>query len=306
MRYNIIGWYGQNNCGDEAFKLAFPQILKTDNIQFSEFEDPNCINILGGGDVIKPYYLDRIKGPFYIIGAGLGYESEIILLRNKQVIKAFFRNKKDVLLAKIAGINAEYTPDIVFSLPKPKKIGSFKKVVVVTLNGAIEPHPEMDSAERAYSEYLKWEIAKCLVFLKDDYDIVFLPFSEARFNYDLNIHRDVYGRMATTKQLKSLPQPLSPNDTINVIANADLVITMKFHGVIFSTLAGTPFVNIGLSRKSHLFCKEHGLERLSVDPYSLTYDRFVDAIRCAEKYSSELLLAIAEEKRNILLGTKFI
>lgn len=306
MKYNIIGWYSRGNCGDEAFKLAFPKILGTDDIKFSEFYDPECINILGGGDIIKPYYLDRINGPFYIIGAGLGYESEIILLRNKQVIKAFFRNKKDVLLAKIAGIPADYIPDIVFALPKPKKVGSFKKVAIVTLNGAIDPNPDMDSAERAYSEYLKWEIAKCLTYIKDDYDITFLPFSEERFNYDLNIHRSVYGKMSTTKVLNSLLQPLPPNDTINMMANADLVITMKFHGVIFSVLAGTPFVNIGLSRKSHLFCKEQGLSQLSIEPYSLAYDRFVMTIKHAEATSSEELLAIAEEKRNILLGTKFI
>jgi polysaccharide pyruvyl transferase WcaK-like protein len=305
MKYNIIGWYSRANCGDEAFKLAFPKLLGTNDIKFSEYEDPDCINILGGGDVIKPFYLDRIKGPFYIIGTGLGYESELQLLRGKQVLKAFFRNKRDAFLARMYNIDAEYAPDIVFALNHVEKKLAAKKHATVILNGAILPSlATTDHATIAYAEYLKWTLSKALDDLAQYYELSFIPFSNDRFNRDAAIHYDIYGRMKATAS--ALHKPPSPEETMRIIANSDLVVTMKFHGVVFSVLNGTPFVNIGLSRKSHQFCVEERLEKLSIDPYSFTYQKFMDAVKAAESTDSALLLAIAEEKRNILLGSKFI
>ena len=299
MSINIIGWYGRNNCGDEAFKIAFPFLLKTNDLKFSESEDLNCINILGGGDVIKPFYLNKINSPFYIIGAGLGYESEINLLKEKKVIKAFFRNRKDVELARGIGINAEYIPDIVFALPPPNKQKN-KKSLGVVLNGAIIPgFNTRNPANVAYTEYFKWTIAECLDELSKYYDINFIPFSEDKHNRDVTMHYDVYGKMKLNNA-NLIDKPLSPIETIQCIANFDLFVTMKFHGAIFSTIAGTPFINIGLSRKIQQFCIEESIDGLSIDPYSLTYEKFMGVVKVAEAVDSKNLTDIANEKRSIL------
>lgn len=304
MKYNIIGWYGRQNCGDEAFKLAFPILLRDEELKFSESEDQTRLNILGGGDVIKPYYLDKLKGPFYIIGTGLGYESEVALLRGKDVKKAFFRNRQDAFLARVAGVPAEYIPDIVFALKPYEKSLPEKKKAIVVLNGAIIPrNSHTDNAEIAYAEYFMWSLARSLKELSQWYDIEFLPFSDDRNNNDNITHLNVVSRAGL--ESKIYEKPCSPEETMQKIANAHLVVTMKFHGVIFSVLNGTPFINVGFSRKCHQFCKEEGLEKLSIAPYSYTHDKFMEAVKVAESTDSALLLAMAEEKRNILLSTKF-
>lgn len=295
---HFIGWYGKNNCGDEAFKDAFRAIFPGDHT-FGDSEVPGATNVLGGGDVIKPYYLDKIKGPFHIIGAGLGYESEIELLKSKPVQKVYLRNLKDVALAREHGLDAHYTPDIVFSLQPLYKDLPEQKTALVILNDAINPRPGMSSGDMAYAQYFKWEMAKSLNELSKYYHLVFLPFSKNRFNMDSKIHAEVLALMGET-EASVIEEPLRPMDALNLIADAHLVITMKFHGCIFSTIAGTPFVNVGLSRKTDLYCKEQHLSGCSIAPYTFTYDRFMEAIKVAESTHSDALFAIAEDKRKIL------
>src|SRR5262245_1457685 len=124
MHYRVLGWYGRGNCGDDAFVHAFRKLLAGCNLSFQRpaagpihQRDAECL-ILGGGDVVKTYYLDCVplQLPLAVIGCGLGYESEIELLRERRIQYAVFRNRSDVAIAANAGIPAAYAPDICFSL----------------------------------------------------------------------------------------------------------------------------------------------------------------------------------------------
>src|ERR1700750_486926 len=63
----ILGWYNQRNVGDEAFKDVFraaahevdPAVTVSFHTQRLPSPTPEKI-ILGGGDVIRPYYLHKI------------------------------------------------------------------------------------------------------------------------------------------------------------------------------------------------------------------------------------------------------
>src|SRR3712207_4761835 len=102
----ILGWYDKGNIGDEAFKDAFAEAIR--DVDPGRGEPAFHVNeapagpklILGGGDVIRPYYLDLIAPEQRIvpIGVGLGFESEIELLRGRDVPFALFRNRRDVEL----------------------------------------------------------------------------------------------------------------------------------------------------------------------------------------------------------------
>ncbi|NIQ15589.1 MAG: hypothetical protein GTO02_14685, partial [Candidatus Dadabacteria bacterium] len=50
---HVLGWYGHDNVGDEAYKLAFPKLFKNNKFVFGEIikGKPEKI-ILGGGDVL--------------------------------------------------------------------------------------------------------------------------------------------------------------------------------------------------------------------------------------------------------------
>lgn len=308
---NILGWYGKSNCGDEAFKIAFRKLFPRAVLDFTcETTSGSNEYVLGGGDVIKPFYLDVLKDKtFSILGAGLGYESEVELLKGKNLKHVFLRNHSDVALAQAAGIKqAAYCPDLVFALDAPQRtvtVGPKKRAIVI-LSDAINPSAgNKDAAKLANAEYFKWELANALSELSQWYDFTFVPFSGHQYDNDHRCALDIAARMSPLSNESSiLAEAVSPRAAMGLIACADLVITMKYHGVIFSTVGGVPFVNIGVSRKTQEFCREAGIGRLSVPEYAFTKDRFFEAVKAAETPLLDVrLMGIAKEKQRTLMDT---
>jgi polysaccharide pyruvyl transferase WcaK-like protein len=224
----------------------------------------------------------------YAPGVGLGYESESELLRGRRLPLALFRNREDVEIAKTAGINAVYCPALTFALPAaehpqkpcdhaPKRLG-------ITLSDEISPTWEnVSPREYACFEYFKWEFAAILDELARHYLIEFIPLSVLDSIDDRTVHQDVYRRMRMRSSAILHNEELSVQQARDLIASFDLIVTMKYHGVLFSVQAGIPFINIAVSRKSRLFCHENGLDRLTIPEYSLQRDRFLDVVRFAER-----------------------
>lgn len=317
MKNHVVGWYGKANCGDDAFKEAFRALYHGQEFRFDGGDEvietaASTRVILGGGDVIKAFYLDRIPvdKPFSVIGCGLGYPSEIELLAGRKVDLALLRNRADADLAMQHGINAVYAPDICFALEpraprvvpestKPKRIG-------VILSGHGEPgidQPEIKEA--AYFEYLKWELARFLDEICQYYEIHWISFSADIDHFDDSAHYSTRKKMSRRPNQHFWPyQPDQPLRQIETLAAMDAVLTMKFHGAIFATLQGIPFVSIGQTRKLLQYCEESGLGDLCVRPYAFTYDSAMAAIKNAERPETRGLLArIATENRNLLKQT---
>jgi polysaccharide pyruvyl transferase WcaK-like protein len=62
----------------------------------------------------------------------------------------------------------------------------------------------------------------------------------------------------------------------------DLVVSMKFHGIMFAVNQGVPFINIAETRKTQRFCAENALTQLSIPRYSLEKERFLEVVKIAE------------------------
>jgi polysaccharide pyruvyl transferase WcaK-like protein len=69
---------------------------------------------------------------------------------------------------------------------------------------------------------------------------------------------------------------------LGVVSHFDLVISMKFHGIMFAVNQGVPFINIAETRKTQRFCLENNLAHLSIPRYSLEKERFLEVVKIAE------------------------
>lgn len=294
----ILGWYNQQNVGDEAFKDVFrsaiggadPCAVVSFHTPFNPLKSPPPDKvILGGGDVIRPFYLQKIPPEVNVfpIGVGLGYESEIELLEKARVPFALFRNIDDVELARSKGISAEYAPDLTYFLNEPDPLPMTMregKTLGVLLSDEISPTSERREASReyAYYEYFKWELASILNFLSEYYNIVFVAFSTLASIHDHKVGLDIYRRMNARDRVSFITQPLSLAQALWVIRQFDLVISMKFHGIMFAVNQGVPFINIAETRKTQRFCAENKLVALSIPRYSLEKERFLEVVKIAE------------------------
>jgi polysaccharide pyruvyl transferase WcaK-like protein len=302
MKINIIGWYDKNNCGDESFKYVFNDIFKNNEIFYTTQEIiPDCDHyILGGGDVVKNFYLKSIPNDkkLMCLGVGLGYEDESLLLKEKNISKVYTRNKEDVEIFKSIDIESKYTPDVVFYLEKPneikEKLESDLPKIGILLTDNVNPNVvNRNSKEFNYNEFFKWELAESLETLSKNYKIYFIALSEHYYSYDEKMNLDIQTRMENGHKTTLLKETKCPLRTMDLIQQMDIIITMKYHGIIFSTICNIPFINIGLSRKTNKFCEESNLTELSFTPNTFNKNDLLKKIKYIEDNTDEIKIKLS-------------
>lgn len=139
--YLVYGYYSMFNAGDDAFKLVFNNYFKNINKNkkyIVNYLNPSSINsyfnsiydeiIIGGGDIINPYFLNNIINfnnnnniKITAISVGIPYLDNIHYLNNFN--KIYLRNNKDyndIINNKYKYVlninNIYYTSDICFGL----------------------------------------------------------------------------------------------------------------------------------------------------------------------------------------------
>lgn len=294
---NIMGWYSKDNIGDDAFKDCFRTIFHENSLNKLNFHtmrpDVSRPIILGGGDVVKEFYIHKLsEAPAVVLcGVGLGYESEVNLLKSLNIPLAIVRNKADADILIREGINAIYSPDITYILPDvaiPEDRPPGKKRLGVLLSEEINPtYERRASSEYMYYEYYKWEFASSIDELSEYYDIEFVPFSCLNSIDDRRIAGDIFRRCRNRESITLVDKLPSVEAARTKIATYDLLVTMKFHGIMFAVQSGVPFINIAETRKTQLFCSENGLSHLTVQKFSFDKTRFLEFVKTAELASTK-------------------
>jgi polysaccharide pyruvyl transferase WcaK-like protein len=286
MKITIVGWYGKKNVGDDAFKDVFEQMLKGHELTFVAPPDrcpPSDLTILGGGAVTSPFYLEIVPRdrPLYAVGVDMAYESEIELIARMPFRAIYNRNVTDLpVMRSRLPFTAESIPDLAFYLkPSGKKIlKTYKKHkdrktigVFATdyVNPAIDRSPEK-FAKRAYSfhQNLARELDRLYGM---GYEILLVPCSTGGYGDDRRVNLDIRAYMKYEPTI--VMDALSPQATIDLIADLDCTICMRFHSHIFSMIAGTPFVSIDFTRKVKLLLEEN--DRLNLRSAWFKDDVFV-------------------------------
>ncbi|KAA2211410.1 polysaccharide pyruvyl transferase family protein [Teichococcus oryzae] len=315
-RIKFVGWYGRGNCGDEAFRDVHRLLFPGHDIEWvtdleadSAAEDDGSVHVLGGGDVFLPYYLRSIPAnrKFFVYGVGLGSDEQraAVVEQRDRLLGVWLRNQEDVDALRAEGIDAHFTPDIVFNLApeiarripaQAARLGKIRKSValIVSNTATQDSYRTGNLSEFFYAQYMRLNLAKLFSELAKYYDVYGIPFSSDRNDFDLGYLYDVVTNVSRQESVRILDEPMEPLEVGAVLANMDLVVSMKFHGLVFAAAAGVPFVNIGLTRKTKLICTQLGLEDLSVTPYSLTVESALAAIKVAEDEAVQRRLAAAQ------------
>jgi polysaccharide pyruvyl transferase WcaK-like protein len=247
--------------------------------------------ILGGGDVVAPFFLDWIPDTvkFAMVGVGLKYEQasiQALKAKGGALDFAWYRNQIDVELCRAADMKCEYIPDIVFamrhyhaSVPdhilKMVRPENGKPTALVCLADHFNSRVSINHpSSTAYLEYFKWELARSLDELADYCNIVFYPLSVYANHQDARFHYDVARRMKNRKYVREIREDLHPGVGISLMREVEHVISMKLHGNIYGLLTERACVNIGVGRKQTKLYEEANLHDVSVEPYGFTRDAF--------------------------------
>jgi polysaccharide pyruvyl transferase CsaB len=140
-----------------------------------------------------------------------------------------------------------------------------------------------------------------------DAELTFVPFWGER---DTKVHHEVAAKMRTTS-VKVLEQSPSPNDVNALIADADFVIGMRLHSLIYAVSNARPFFAIDYSKKVGDFLNEvlgESAASVSASPADLDADAVIARLDKLEQqspfgdaYRSSVERLRQKERRNIEL-----
>lgn len=296
----VIGYFDHGNLGDEQYKETFRFIFRNflpkgfeENVKFLDcdsileytFGDSDLI-ILGGGDILNNYFLEKINKKFkgkpnkiLAISVGVPYISTVISTSLLQVIDFIFvRSKQDLgLLEEHFGVNkVRYLPDISWylqSFPEVhfldpcldtntfkilghlSNIKKYKKIICFSVsrnihgNGVVT-NQNYDTLVKSLTNFIKY-------FLTFGYYIVLLPFNT-------NESGDHENDIITQKDILNLISKEVPNQIANIL-NIDfaldpkvvlqlydffyMTVPMRYHSALFSIYKKVPMLPLFTTRK---------------------------------------------------------
>ena len=294
MNIKVIGYYEHNNLGDDQYLISFKNLLNKlrlfYNIEFidcdkiiDKYFNDNDIIILGGGDVLNNYFIDKIIQKFnnkpnkiIAISVGIPY-TDILKTKKLQIFDhIFIRTKQDIeLISNYYDINSiTYIPDISCNLEykennyfhELKEIKKHKKIVGFALSRHI------------YNINYKDEYKNCLLsickfinfLINNKYHIVFIPFNtniNSNSENDILIYNDIiellqlnYYNYQHKKIIDVVQNPvkyditfininMNYNNIYNIFKLLDICIPMRYHACLFSIHNKVPFLPIFSTRK---------------------------------------------------------
>jgi len=309
----ILGYYGHNNAGDEAFKAAFSGTLGDVPHQFVTSlpqGGSTPVTLFGGGAILNEYFTKYLSSArsIYAVGCSFPYGDKDIHILDPlrdRLRCLLLRSRRDVAVARAAGYDATFTPDLVFSakpvtdpgegmtidqlvslavLP-PQGFSPDRRKLFVFLSGDYWLDYLTGNRKRFEEiELLKERLAKALDAMSARYDIVMPSMSVWYSARDYIFAGDVLKRMRRRERVCLIERYVDAPDLISVLARTDgIVLSMKYHGLVFGLLSGRFAVNVGTTRKTLDLMEDFGTPGLTFDSRKQTSDMLIETLSRAEE-----------------------
>lgn len=236
----VFGWYGQQNIGDEAFCDSFHSLFPEYHFTFVS-RIPKSLKgfdamMVGGGSFLDQSIpgWERVNVPLAFVGVGLSNihpdnqpaldRARIVVARNKSAYR--------------------HVPDLVFAQPAPERQKPDR--ICVLLNNHFSPSPGAPEWKIPAWDWFCVEFAQTCDRLIDQYQcpVWFVPMCTAPGIDDRRAAAYVVDRMRRKNQAVHVQQPMSRDQVAEQIASSHLVLSQRFHGLVFSILSGVPFIAI--------------------------------------------------------------
>jgi len=273
----IIGYYDHKNLGDEQYKITFTEILcyyfnyvnkpifiDCDKLEQYAFRHTDLI-LLGGGDILNRYFLDKVKkvfeyrsNPIIAVSVGIPYTNllldsnyldfiDVLFVRTLQDVKIFQTYRK-----------VHYIPDVSYMLsvqcePTQKFVGLKdinKKIVAISLSR----HMYNPRYPEEYRHCLSGLVKLICVLIQRGYAVVMVPFNTNKKSPnedDQLIQKHVVQNIPEHFRpfLIDIQYTYTPEEILELYQYVYFSIPMRFHAVLFSIYKNVPMIPMYTTRK---------------------------------------------------------
>jgi polysaccharide pyruvyl transferase WcaK-like protein len=275
INIKVIGYYYHRNLGDDQYQTTFNTLFSNytfiNNVDFIDCDklidtliEEDDVIVLGGGDILNDYFIDKIIAKFYnkpnkIIGVSVGLPYTDILINTTKlsiIDHIFIRSYQDLpLFSKYFDPHRiHFIPDLAYLLLQTKKTKHHKKTkqiaISLTQNIYDAKNPEQ------YTSFVKSFVYFCRYLLTKHFSLTFVSFNTNHENKNENdnlIHQDILDNLSliTTDVLMAKTRLITgePQEIFDMWSSFDYAICMKFHACIFSVYNNTPFLPVYTTRK---------------------------------------------------------
>ncbi len=354
----ISGYYGFDNCGDEAILSVIinelsqyiPRtkliILSRNPLKTKKTYQVNAINrlnylliiakmvktgifISGGGGLLQDisgkgfsiwYYLSLLflarifDIPCVIYAQGIGPVKRTV---NRKIVSWIFnrvnlimvRDHQSKILLQEMGIRDKsiaVSADPSFLLLERKIPASLKKKYQLDQHGE-KANKEMviglairncKEIELNYEHKVR-QFAEIADYLITEYQakLFFLSFQK---NSDYPFVQDVAKRMEQNSFV-CLEEEISPNQMLSLFSEFSLIVGMRFHSIIFSTMKNKPFIAIAYDPKVEFFVRSLGVSELLINLQELTIKNMDNKLKYIAE-NRKMIQTALKEKKEIFQG----
>lgn len=308
----VFGWYNHNNLGDEAFKESF-EYLWGKSVEFAfGCKIPLNINdydacFVGGGSFLDQEIpgLKSVSIPLGFIGVGVHSfihptniqalkNSKIIITRGDILSEQYTKNPKNQFIASdlvfARDIRSEVKQNLIPTLPD-------NNVILIIGNEFLTPKRNSPIWKYTSFHWFLTEFSKlCDEWVDQKYSIKFYPMCTGDKFDDRFFASHIVSQMEKHKNVFFHFGHADENELIQNISQSKLVVSMRFHGNIFSTILGKPFIGINSHDKMKTYF--HTLRTNNfLDYYGFTSSTFRE---CAEnnKIEPSYLLEYAGKEKD--------
>jgi polysaccharide pyruvyl transferase WcaK-like protein len=303
MRIFVYGWYGHENLGDESYKISFREIWPDHEFIFSDKIDKNenyDLCILGGGDVVRDKsleYISNLDCPKIAVSVTITSQALVNEIHNLDHIYVRDMNSFNNLIS-FGYDRVSYLPDISIILQGNKQIGNeiisslfennksqrYSKVYSIVVNSHLLGDQNATNKQNNMFYKMAYDIAE--VIDKTNASFLFLPFATS-LPWDDRVSNGLVNSFTKFHNKNCVVYDrLGVEESLNIIAASDLVITSRFHGLIFTLGNKVPSTTISFHDKTSGFCDT--INKSYINYWNFSAEKFEKSIEQSNKEIIEI------------------
>lgn len=296
MKIFVFGWYDHNNLGDESYKLSFKTVWPQHSFTFSDSvkeEDRELYDlcIIGGGDVLRERSLlaiNRLNCPK--IGLSVTVTKQSLCKEIYDLEYIYVRDEKSLqTLSNFGYLKSEYIPDISIILKGDKAKGReliqsffrdsnlelYNNVYSIVVNSHLLGSLQSELKNKIIFDKVVSDIAELIDSTSASF--IFIPFS-TRFPWDDRVTNGLVNSFTKFNRKNCVIfDSVNVQDSINIISASNLLLTTRFHGLVFGIGNSIPTITISFHDKISGFCETINQEYL--DYYNLSLNQLQGQIK---------------------------